>query len=538
MADDTDLVSQVSIEGIDKSTNDLKTYGDTGAAAFDKIAGAADKASSSVAGSSEKIAAGLNKVSEAAPKTDVVQKLTAIGAAVGDVAGKMGSAGAKVAEFGGVIKGLQAASVGAIVGIAKFAAAVTSAARSNSSAMNDQLQAQKKQNEGLNQAASTAAEYQVAQNKLNRDVANGTITGTEYNKQLAELKASYNDQVAAHSQVQAAQLETLRLNQQLENQAANRQAFDALANTYGSTLAGSLIRLGTAYDDVYKKVVNAFGPVIAALVDRVTALVDRNSTAITTFISNAAAGLQKFIEQSGPSIEQVSIFVSDLGTNIVRVIQDVAIPAFKGLMAVLNLIAASVNGIFGTNINGTFILVIALVLQLTGGLSALFSVLSLIVTVVGALVAAFGIVPVVIGAIVIAIAAFLATQVDWSAYAKAVTDAWQSVETFFSESLARIQQFFTDAGAFITQTWNNIVTGISTAFNDMLTAISTTVSSWAATILSYIQPVIDKLKAAADLLGLTGGGGDNSASVSAASGGHIRGPGTSTSDSIPAWLVK
>jgi hypothetical protein len=536
MADDPNLVSEVQIQGIDKSTAELKTYGDEGAAAFNKIADAADKASGTVSGSSDKIAKGLGSIADAAPKTDIVKRLTDIGAAVGDAASKMGSAGARVAEFGGSIKALQAASIGAIVGIGKFAASVTAAARSTNTAINDQLQLQKKQNEGLNQAAGDAAQYQVAQNKLNRDVANGTITGSEYNKQLTELKASYRDQVTAHQQVQTAQLETLRLNQALERQAAQRQAFDDLAKTYGSTLAGSLIQLGTAYDSVYKKVVQAFGPVIAQLVDSVTNLVQKNSAAITKFISDAAAGLSAFIAQSGPSIAQVSAFVSDLGNNIVRVIVNVAIPAFQGLLTVLNTVATAINGMFGTNINGTFLLVIALVLQLTGGLGALLSVIQLIVAVVGALVTAFGIVPVAIIAIVAAIAVFLATQVDWAKYAKAVTDAWQAVETFISTSIARVQQFFTDAINFITQAWTDLGTAISTGFTNALNAISTTVSSWASTLLSYIQPIIDKLKTVADLLGLTGGGGGDAASVSAATGGHIRGPGTSTSDSIPAWL--
>jgi hypothetical protein len=88
MADDPNLVSEVQIQGIDKSTAELKTYGDEGAAAFNKIADAADKASGTVSGSSDKIAKGLGSIADAAPKTDIVKRLTDIGAAVGDAASK------------------------------------------------------------------------------------------------------------------------------------------------------------------------------------------------------------------------------------------------------------------------------------------------------------------------------------------------------------------------------------------------------------------------------------------------------------------
>lgn len=530
---DEDLVSQVQITGLDKATADLKTYGDTGAAAFDKVAAAAGTSASSVANSGDKIASGFQKFMGLQIPKATVDSITNIGTAVKNTAASLASAGVKVGAFGVSVKTLQATTIGAIAGFAKYASSITSAARGIDDAQSDQFDIQKKILAQTNQTAGAAASYSTSVKQLNRDMAAGNITGTEYNKQLAALRISYQDQVDAQEEVQAAQVETLKQQQALSKQAAQTQAFNELARVYGTDLTQSLVTLGSAYDDVYKRAVAAFGPVLAQLVDRVTQLIAQNSTKIQAFITNAATSLQTFLTQSGGSIQEIITTVSGLGTAAVQVVTGVLIPAFKALMATLDTIATAFNAIFGTDINGKMILIIGLLLTMTGGFTALLSVVQVLVVVFGALITAFGVIPVLVGVIIAALIAMAAT-VDWKKFATTITDAWQSVVDFFARGATAISDAWNSLVQSVTDAWGQFTSYISSAFNSALDSLISTVSSWASKFMAYIQPIIDKLKQLAALIGATAGSDAGAAGFSG--GGHVIGPGSSTSDSIPAWL--
>lgn len=532
MANEDDLVSKVDITGTEKATADLNKMGDAGAAAFNKIGDAADKNSAKISKATGALGEGINKLPESNRLSQIARGLGEIGTVVGQTGTAIGAAGLRIGAFGVTMKALGVASVGAVIGLGKFASSITQAARVSYTAVNDQLQIQKKMLEQTNQTAQTSAQYSANVGKLNREWAAGKITGTEYNAQLRELRESYNDQVQVQREVAAAQLDTLKSQQALERQAKQREAFDALARTYGTTLTSSLIRLGNQYDSVYRKVTAAFGPVIAKLVDSVATLIEKNSVAITTFITNASTSMQKFLDENRTTIGEVITFVSELGTAARDLIMNVLIPAFRGLMTVLDTVATAINGIFGTDINGKFLLLVGTILALTGGFSALYSVVQLVVVGVAALVSIFGAIPVAIGLIVAALAIFAST-LDWKGYAESVKAAWGSVVEFFTSSLAAISAGWQTMVDYVTGLWTSFTGFITSSFNSALSAISTYISGWATTLMGYIQPIIDKLKQLAALLSSTGG---EAGGAGFAGGGHVRGAGTSTSDSIPAWL--
>jgi hypothetical protein len=102
----------------------------------------------------------------------------------------------------------------------------------------------------------------------------------------------------------------------------------------------------------------------------------------------------------------------------------------------------------------------------------------------------------------------------------AVVAAWNAVVKFFADLPSTLGNIFTQAGQ-----------AISNAFFTAFDAVKNYLLSWVETVKGYLQPIVDLIK----YIG-SAGSGDGPAAVEAAGGGKIRGPGTSTSDSIPAWL--
>ena len=121
------------------------------------------------------------------------------------------------------------------------------------------------------------------------------------------------------------------------------------------------------------------------------------------------------------------------------------------------------------------------------------------------------------------------------------TTLWELIKTgaaagvqFITDKWNEFVAFIQTLPAMLGQVWTDISTALSTAFNTAIETVKTYFSNLAATARSYLQPILDLINA---ILGSgTLGGGGNTPTVNAASGGHIRGAGTSTSDSIAAWL--
>lgn len=565
MADEENLVSEVKIEGIDQSTEDLKKFGDDGAAAFDKVAAAAKKSSDTVSKSTGEMGKGLDDLNK--KTADAPSKLQAIATAATSLGSSLKTGVGQIATFGTAITAIAAGGIAAVVGIAKFASAVTGAAREvdrANTANTELLQQQKKNNQQYAQSVASAAQYQSQLRTLNASVANGKTSYEDYGTALQELNDSYRESVRVQNEVQAAQDETLKKNQELERSAANRAALDALNKTYGTTLTSSLVRLGTAYDKVRDQARDAFGPVLASIVDRISNLVDKNSGAITKFIDQAAASLDKFFEANGPALEKFGTTVVQIGAAFVKVIGEVVIPAVQSFLSALGKVADFINSVFGTDINGAFLAVILLIGTMSGAFGALVTVITTVATAVSVLSVAFSPLIVIVGLLVAAFVA-LALSIDWTAFGQRAVSAFTAITTAVTSFIASTLQLFTDlwnflntgwdaAVAYVQAAWQSVVDYFNTlietikgifasigqaiqdAFNAAVQYVITLFTDWANRILKLIQPVIDALNKVKSLMASTAAGSGSTGAVTAAGGGHIRGPGTSTSDSIPAWL--
>jgi hypothetical protein len=121
--------------------------------------------------------------------------------------------------------------------------------------------------------------------------------------------------------------------------------------------------------------------------------------------------------------------------------------------------------------------------------------------------------------------------------ATAITAVWTIVSAAIVTAFNATITFFKGVPGTLQEIWDQIKQAIIDAFNTAVTTVKNAFQSLLASAKQFLQPILDLLQAIASLASsATGGGGNQSGTVSAAGGGHIRGPGTSTSDSIPAWL--
>ena len=166
--------------------------------------------------------------------------------------------------------------------------------------------------------------------------------------------------------------------------------------------------------------------------------------------------------------------------------------------------------------------------------------------------------PLLLGLAIGAAAVVIATH--WDAIATGVGPMWERIKSDFSAGAASAGAIFSTFAESIRQSgetlgtllgqaiqnglqalndvWNWIAQGFQNAFN----AAASAAQSALATIGSYIEEAIAKVQSLIDRLvqasgvaagsDLSGGSGNSGY----ATGGFVTGPGTGTSDSIPAWL--
>lgn len=324
--------------------------------------------------------------------------------------------------------------------------------------------------------------------------------------------------------------------------------------------------------------VTTAGEVIQQTVDRIgqafAPLITRGANAVTDFISKNEKAIVGFFQT-----------IADTVTGLV---DNVIVPAFNTISAVLDKIAEGINLVFGTNISGqqialvliaaqavkVFTLLLSAVTALTGGFKLLFAIFSAgtglssvisgftvlgstITTILGAIATGPGLwialavaAGVAVGILLRLGQEFLATwgpQV-WAAIsqaaadaATAITEAWNGLGDFFSSLAASvtdtlsaiwaaIQKAAGDAAAFIVDTYNQAVAAVISVFD----ALSTRVSSIFSSITAALSSLIDQARQAAQAVSqaFSGAGGDGAQGFAA--GGAVRGAGTGTSDSILA----
>lgn len=117
---------------------------------------------------------------------------------------------------------------------------------------------------------------------------------------------------------------------------------------------------------------------------------------------------------------------------------------------------------------------------------------------------------------------------------------WQGIKdyigswvTWFQDKMSAVAQFFSDA-------WNNSISFVEGLWNGLVDWVSgayTKITGWLRGMLDWVNQVVNGLL---NMIGLSGNAGSangwQGGEVRAAGGGKIIGPGTGTSDSVPAML--
>lgn len=528
-----DLVQNVAIQGEDQVVGSLDKMGTAGEANFDKIAAAAERAAPSLekAGTAAedagtKTAAGLaNAGANAQHLQKVEQAANTFGRSLANV-------GSSVASFTGQLGqlGVAAGKIGALILFARAIASQVSAASNAANStrlLNQQLKANQ---QSQTQAAIAAVNNQAALRDLNNQLLDGTLTAEQYGTQLLTLTRSQQQNEETTRRIafieQSATESRLRDVAAIQKQREQTEAFNAVADKFGGQLATSLIRLGSAADSIFKSFQQTFGPIVAGFIDKLTALIENNRTAIVNFFETIASAIKPVLDQGGQDLQGFVQQIIGAAQTAATVFKAVVIPAFQAFLGFLNIIAGAINSIFGTNLTGAGLLVIVVIGQLTGALGLLWNVVGVGTAAIKLLTAAFGPWGLVI-ALVTAALIFLVTQIDW-----------KQLATLAKAALDATTKFFTDF-------WDWVKSNATGVWNFFADAAQSAIDK----VKGFIQPLIDALKslwewakkafsAIGGFGGSTGSAGAGSAPLGLARGGLVRGPGTTTSDSIWARLSK
>lgn len=373
------------------------------------------------------------------------------------------------------------------------------------------------------------------------------------------------------------------------------QKLNALVNNNGPALEKFFANVGKAAASILNGLIDALPalldffnnqltPAITKLVGFVQSIADAFNAVFGTKVTAGSIVLIAIFAQMTGSIRILFALLRSGGTII------------KATTSLFGAFATALSTLFGGGAVTANVIKFGVAITNAGGVVKIFFAIirtgiPLIESIGVAIAGALGISLGTALAIIVAVGAalyLLYTQVDWakwgekvkdawntavvwfnqakdvgSAAAGAIQNAWQAVVTWFattwksiSDTVAAVWTAITDGATkgvqlvidawnglkdgfdkvvqSISDAWTNTITVIKDAWQAGLDSISSTLAGWYNTAVSYLQPIIDMLKAIA---ALTSSDSSSTADSSSgyAGGGQINGPGTGTSDSIPIW---
>lgn len=582
--DDQDLVSNVKVEGVEESTKQLEEFGDKGAEAFGKIGAAAaaagvavgkgtsaiDKGAKSAGDSTKQLGDNINNIKG----EPTAKELNAISDAARDLSSRTVKVSKDLAQFATRVTALATAGAAAIAGIAKLGASISSQINQTTSAFEQNNAAQQRAVASSASAQQSAIQFADQQSKLNRQFANGTIDYDTFSKTLKQNRDNYRDQIKVTEQLAFVQETAREETERLQKQLADRKAFTDLSDKFGGPLLSSLIALGNTAIAVKNQFIQAFGPGASAFVDTLTQALNTNGAAIASFFSEAGAKISAFVSQNGPAIQQAlssigaaaaAVFngLIDALPTLLAFFNNQIVPAFRTVAGVVDSLVQGFNKIFGTNFTTGAAVIIVAITSMTGGFKLLLGLIGLVGPAITVLEALFSTLLGPIGLLVIAFTA-LYFAIDWQKFGANATAAGAAIINFFASIPGKITGFFSAIFQFVTDGWNTLVQATQDAWNgvvnffagipDQVTSIfqsvwdsivngfatafaqiTSTLTGWVESAKGYLKPIIDAISKITAFFSGNDATGE-AATQSFAGGGKVRGQGTSTSDSILAWL--
>jgi len=270
-----------------------------------------------------------------------------------------------------------------------------------------------------------------------------------------------------------------------------------------------------------------FAPAIIEAAELFTEAIARNRTDLILWASEIAAKVRPVLLDlvralTGDTeaittgwIRNARQLIIDLGAAIANVTQTIIVPAFQAFMAVLQTVAETINGLFGTKLTAADVGVVLLLAKMVGAFTLLAGVLRLVGGALGALrgafamltgagnvlliamralggmfgiirvavaglIATFGAVPIAIAAVGAAIgflAVRLAQAVDWSAFAERARAAFGAILGFVTGLGVALGGQFLALLQLGSSLWNGILAVAQAAFLGIIAGV---VALWIA----------------------------------------------------------
>lgn len=564
MADrDEDLVSKVDIAGVAESIAKLQEFASAGIKSFTEFSEAAEKAASTISKAGSDIDNSLKPkgLDDSAAK---FKRIEAAANSLGDaIVGVVGGLGKFATGITAAFAGGATAISGFILGVSKL----TAAARGATITSNTLFREQRKLSMQMAQSETSAIQFVASLRKMQRDFKVGRDDYFAYSEAVYKLKQDYKDQVAVQEEVAEVQQ---RMVKEQEKMRAASAAYDAqlrLQIAFGKDAADSLINLGQATERVQFAFRDAFSPAFAKIFDAIDAQITKNIDSIERFANELGAAFSKFVDDNKDKLPGLFDALMQAMSSIAGIITGTVIPAFQMLNSVAGTAASVINTIFGTEITGNAVLAAAAVAKVTGAFNVMIPAIQGVIAIVRILALSFGGPAVAIAALGVAVGYFIVKTIQdfgglqaiiqavWDSIASSaralashivetwnrlltdvgavadaisqyVSDAWENVKEYAATAWQFVVDIVTQAGETITQIFDEVTAGIQAAFE----AIAAPIKAVLQTIIDLAQTAINMVKQALGMSGGDGGGGEGFAR-----GGHIRGRGTSTSDSIPIW---
>lgn len=556
MAED-DIVQRIRIEGGDEGAAEFQKIASAGGSAFSAIRDAASRATNAVrgigAGVSDAVR-GINGIND----TNAPQRLRDIERAAFRMGAGLSNAARGVAQFAQRLTLIGGGAAVAVAAIRTLSSAATGQARAERIASRERLADIRDEKGDVTALYNLRLQAADAQAKLNRDYAAGKLSLEDYTAALEEnrqqTETNFRNFLLQDSQEEQARRRQFENMKRLREQ----ESFDEVADKVGNQAAGAFMQLGRVIDQVMTRLKAILGPTIAEFVNSITTAIRDNQPQIIAFAEEIGAKFRSMFGQGfGETLKNAIPGVLDALRGVAAAI-GIVVAAFKGLLKVLDAVAAIINKVFGTKISGAFLAGAIAVGLLVGAFSALVPIITAVVGVIGFLATTFGAIPIAITAVIAVIGVLLyryfnsATwQQQATAIKNALSGAWEAIKQGVTEVIAAITDAFNGLIEFVTgipqqladlgtTLWQGIVDGANSAieqvkqlWNDGISAVKQFFIDLGQAAIDLWNRIPQGLK---DLFSGGGGGGDGASIGAFASGGHVRGPGTSTSDSILARL--
>ena len=287
----------------------------------------------------------------------------------------------------------------------------------------------------------------------------------------------------------------------------------------GQQLYQSFNELEFTLGRVKDLIVLAFAPSLVPLVERLTQAIVAHAKEIEAWAGQVAARVAPVMADfvriiSGEQVKTPWVQQLLAAFNAVaggaRIAFGVLKDGFEFFATLLQPVADGINAIFGTHLTGSMLAVSAILLNLTGAFGALASAIGLVVAGGPALWAFLASPAVLIPAALYALYAFRAQLAELGG------PVLKGVEAGFKWLADALGGIFGQIGA----AWHDyVVAPLAKGINELV--------GWIGGLISQVENAV---AAIGRLLGAAPAGG---AAPGFAGGGPVRGPGTSTSDSVP-----